>query len=56
MAWTTVCSVYSGLVQSSPKTKPSAANPTHFAGCPAIAAAGIELLVVTNRVFTAMPH
>jgi hypothetical protein len=56
MAWTTVCSVYSGLVPRSPKTTPSEANPTHFAGFLAVASAGIELLVVTDPVFTAIPN
>ena len=56
MAWTTVCSVYSGLVPRSPKTTPSADNPTHFVGRPAVAAAGIELLVVMDSVFTAISN
>jgi hypothetical protein len=48
MAWITVCSVCSRLLPRSPKTTPSADNPTHFTGCPAVAAAGIELLVVMD--------
>jgi hypothetical protein len=54
MAWTTVCSVYSGLVPRSPKTTPSEASLTHVARF--LAVAGIELLVVTDPVFTAIPN
>jgi hypothetical protein len=54
MAWTTVCSVYSGLVPRSPKTTPSEASLTHVARF--LAVAGIELLVGTDPVFTAIPN